>query len=95
MCDAIIPDPNNVLYRASMQRITSLGKKNCSRKSIETVGHLSLCKVHARLAREGLVARDGTVAESADIQIVRRYPQKYPHGLFKWLMEVDPNKPGA
>lgn len=86
MCEALVPDPNNVLYRASMQRITAYGTKVCSKKSVETVGHLSLCKVHARLAREGLVDKDGTVAAPADIRNVRKYPKQFPNGLYRWLI---------
>ena len=92
MCDAIVQDKDNILYQASMQRITAYGSKPCSKKAVETVGHLSLCRVHARLAREGLVSEKGHVACPADIQAVRRYPKKFPHGMYPWVHDQEQGK---
>lgn len=93
MCDATITDYNSVLYHASMQRIAVYGSKPCSRKSIETLGSLQLCKVHARMAREGLVDENGRVARKADIDNVRRYPKNFPGGLYDWVRKLANDDP--
>jgi hypothetical protein len=84
-CDAIVTDFENVTVHAPRQGIHAYGTKPCSRKGAETVAHLHLCSVHARMAREGLVDRDGYVACRADIASVRRYPKKFPGGFYNWL----------
>lgn len=89
LCDAIVQDKGNVIYRAPVQRITAYGSKPCSKKSVETVGHLSLCRAHARLARDGLVSEQGRVACPADIRAVRRYPKQFPNGLFLWAHKLE------
>lgn len=68
----------------SMQRIRVTVTKRCSRKAKTKIGPLDLCTVHARLAREGFVAEDGQVSDSADIATMRRYPKKFPGGQHSW-----------
>lgn len=74
MCDAIVESDRHEdgARHYSMQRIVVKGSRRCSRKATEKVGHLSCCKVHARLAREGMVAEDGCVAPRQDIADARR-----------------------
>lgn len=83
-CQAIVDDWEHGGYHASMQRIHAPGDKPCSRGAKETVKHLELCTAHARMAREGLVGKDGRVAPRADIENVRKYPEKFPNGLHTW-----------
>jgi hypothetical protein len=85
MCQATVEDREHPTYHASMQRIMNPGNKACSRKGVEQVGPLLLCAAHARMAREGLVAEDGQVATKQDIAAVRRYPEKFPKGLYNWF----------
>lgn len=92
-CQAIVEDRDHPLYNAPRQRIFVPGAKPCSRSAKETVGHLSLCTTHARMAREGLVAWDGAVAPKEDIANVRRNPEKFPHGLYHWAIGKAPGSP--
>lgn len=94
-CDAIVTDFENTTYYAPMQGIHNYGTKPCSRKGTEPVAHLCLCSVHARMAREGLVDKDGHVACRADIANVRRYPKKFPGGLYNWLANLTEKKEEA
>ena len=58
-CQAICEDYENPRYHASMQRIICPGSKSCSRKGTVQVKHLTLCKTHARMAKEGLIEKSG------------------------------------
>lgn len=84
-CQAIVEDYERPAYRASMQRITAPSHRRCKRAANEPVEHLSLCSPHARLCRDGLIDRDGTVAPRPSIADVRRYPSKFPRGLYDWM----------
>ncbi len=64
------------------------GNKPCPRGGRGNVGHLCLCKVHERMALEGLIDETGRVAPRADIANVRKYPTKFPHGLNTWQVKV-------
>lgn len=86
-CDAIVEDVRRPIKSFSRQRVTIPRWRQCESRTCEIVGHLGLCKVHARLAREGLVDQEGNVAKRADIANVRRYPQQFPGGLYHWLNE--------
>jgi hypothetical protein len=70
-CQAIVEDYEHPAYRASMQRITVPGHKQCSRKGIEQIKHLRFCKTHARLAREGFIDKSGQVMCRNDIREYR------------------------
>lgn len=83
MCDAIIEVRTSRLQRPR-QGLVCWKFKNCSRPGIEHVGPLVLCKVHARLAREGLISQEGVLAPAADRANVRLYPHKFPKGLYDW-----------
>jgi hypothetical protein len=88
-CAAIVESDssNDGAKHYSMQGIISRGSRQCSRKACEKVGHLDLCKVHARLAREGMVDERGVVAPRASIKDARRFPHKFPGGLYGWFTE--------
>lgn len=88
-CVAIIESENSwdgATYY-SMQGIVSRGSRQCSRRACEKVGHLDLCKVHARLAREGMIDANGHMAARASINDARRFPKKFPGGLYRWFTE--------
>lgn len=65
----------------SMQRVIIYGSRRCSRKATDQVVHLACCTTHARMAREGLVAEDGTVADKGSLRDVRKFPEKFKGGL--------------
>lgn len=83
-CQAICEDYERPKYKASMQRITIPSDKKCSKSAVEKVGHLDLCRVHARLAKEGFVDKDGSVLAKYLRDNARDYPHKFMP-WFKWL----------
>lgn len=91
MCDAIVESDRHEdgARHYSMQRLVAMGSRRCSRKATEKVGHLSCCKVHARLAREGMVADTGHVAPRQSIADARRFPRRFPHGLYDWAHKLE------
>jgi len=84
LCQAIVEDWEHLSYFAGPQRITCPGHKPCSREAKGVVKHLHLCTTHIRMAREGLVDARGHVAPKSMIRDVRRYPKKFPRGLYTW-----------
>ena len=86
-CQAIVDDYDRPAYAAPRQRIFLPGDKPCSRRATDQVKHLRLCSTHARMAREGLIDRSGRVEPKASIRDVRRFPEKFPHGLNRWQLE--------
>jgi hypothetical protein len=68
----------------SMQRIRVTRAKRCDRKATKKIGHLDLCTVHARMAREGFVDELGGVSSSSDIANARKYPRNFPGGFNNW-----------
>lgn len=72
----------------SMQRIRSVVSKRCSRRGKYQVGHLHLCTVHARLAYDGLIDEEGGIAPKQSIADVRKYPKKFPGGLYVWARNL-------
>ncbi len=87
-CLAIVDDMEHLAYYAPRQGLVQPGSKPCSHEAKETVGHLRLCATHARMAREGLIMESGRVADREDIRNVRRYPKKFPHGLYSWVRKL-------
>ena len=91
-CQAIIEDWDNLAYHASMQRVRIPGTKECSFKARFRVGELCLCKRHAQLALDGLLQDNGVIAGASMRRDVRRYPEKFPHGIFKWARDLEMEK---
>jgi hypothetical protein len=85
-CQAIVESAEHIhgARHYPRQHITAMGSKPCSRSATGKVGPLDLCSVHTRMAREGLIDESGHVASKASIADVRRYPEKFPHGLYRW-----------
>jgi hypothetical protein len=69
----------------SMQRVITYGRRRCSRKATTQVGHLACCSAHARMARDGFISETGYVADKGSMRDARRYPEKFPTGLYNWL----------
>ena len=88
LCQAIVDDHDHPAVYAPMQRMVTPGDKPCSRRRKERVGHLHLCSIHAKLAREGLVSETGRVAARTDINNVRRFPKRFPTGIHTWAQGV-------
>ncbi|GAF68913.1 unnamed protein product [marine sediment metagenome] len=91
-CRAIIDDYDNLAYYAPAQRVTVPGEKPCSFKARFRVGSLCLCKRHQQLALDGLLDEDGRVAARQTRADVRRYPSKFPHGLYTWARDLEPEE---
>lgn len=87
-CRALIDDHAKAKSYSGLRRpTTTYGTKQCPRTGREQVKHLWLCPMHARMARTGLVDESGRVASRADIQTIRRYPKKFPRGLYHWAQD--------
>jgi hypothetical protein len=82
-----VDDPASATSYSGLSRpFTTYGTKQCSRTGSEQI-HLLFCQTHARMALEGLIDPSGHVASRADIQTVRRYPEKFPTGLHRWAQD--------
>lgn len=89
-CQAIVEDFDRPAYHAPMQRMTLAGEKQCAKRPKTNVGGLDLCTVHARLARQGFVNKDGTVAMKSVREDYAKYPSKLKTPFFTWLPGADP-----
>lgn len=72
--------------RWSMQRIQGYDARKCCHKAKEKVGHLDLCTVHARMAREGLLDETGYTGQPADLANRRNIPSL----RYTWMPKIDP-----
>lgn len=70
--------------------IRTFNKKQCTRNAAATLGSLCLCKQHVKMAQDGLVQADGDVAQPSQAADVRRYPDKFPTGLYRWAHGLEP-----
>jgi len=83
-CQATVEDyVHGTRYNLS-RPFTSPKHKQCSRYARLKVGKLCLCALHTKLALEGLVDDDGTVATRGALADVRKYPKKFPEGIYSW-----------
>lgn len=62
----------------------------CKFNACATLGKLHLCTKHTKLALEGLVDETGEVADRGALRDVRRYPHKFPEGLYRWAKGLEP-----
>lgn len=88
-CQALCEDYERPAYSASMQRIVVPGVKACSKGAKVQIGHLKLCEVHARMAREGFIDEDGTVAPKDIRNDHRRFPEKFKDLWFNWTEKLN------
>lgn len=88
-CQAVIEDfANGKPYPGLRRGVTVPMRRRCTRTARHGVGPLQLCVQHTILARDGLIDTDGAVAPRAAIRDVRRYPKKFPSGLYSWAHGV-------
>jgi hypothetical protein len=83
-CEAIIEDFENGTSFNLRQRFIVPKRRHCTRRATARVGHRCFCTKHAQLAVEGLIQEDGEVATRSVISAVRRFPKKFPGGLYSW-----------
>ncbi len=88
-CQAIIEAFNECgVQRYGPQRITIPVSRACKFNAKSKLGSLRLCDRHLKLAVEGMIDSDGTVASKLDIRIARDHPKKYPNGLYRWASSL-------
>ena len=81
-CGATIWVPGT---RYNLRRVSiKYNPRPCSYAAREKVGPLDLCRLHARLAREGLVAPDGVTCDPGE----RRDRRDSPGLLYTWARDA-------
>jgi hypothetical protein len=70
--------------------IRTFNEGPCTRNAVATLGKLCFCGQHVKLAQDGLIEADGLVAEPSQLADVRRYPDKFPNGLYSWARGIEP-----
>jgi hypothetical protein len=89
-CQAEIKDYANG-NRFNLSRVVVIPDlRKCSRKAVQRLGKFCFCKKHTELALEGLIDDDGSVADPTSIRTARKYPKKYPSGLYSWTKSLIP-----
>lgn len=91
-CQAIVEDYANGTSYNLARSFTVPKIKPCSRAAKFKLGSLNLCALHTKLAKDGLVEADGTVAARSVRADVRRYPKKFVDGIYKWAKDLKPQK---
>lgn len=80
-----------VVDRYNLARVIAVTKYGpCKFRAVAKLGELCLCTLHTRLALEGLVDEKGKVADRGSLRDVRRYPNKFPGGLYEWAQDKEP-----
>jgi len=83
-CQATVEDfENGTRYNLARVFITPVAKP-CSRNAKFQVGAFCFCTQHAKLALEGLIDDDGSVATRNALRDVRKYPKKFIGGIYNW-----------
>ena len=83
-CTAIIEDYVNGTTNNLSRMIVTPKARQCTRTATCKLGHLHLCTQHGKLAKEGLVDKDGSVAPRGDLRAVRDNPRRFRQGLYSW-----------
>lgn len=91
-CQAIVEDYENGTRYNISPPCTVPKAKQCSRKARAKLGKLCLCNLHTKLAQEGLVDEDGEVATRSVLRDVRKYPKKFPQGIYRWAKDLIPEE---
>ncbi len=58
--------------------------QQCSRYAKSEVGKFCFCALHTKFALAGLIDDGGAVATRAALADVRKYPKKFPDGIYSW-----------
>ena len=86
-CQAVIEDHKNGT-RYNLSRVISVPDvRPCSFSATCKIGPLHLCSRHGELAKEGMIDNNGRVPSRSEIEIARKYPKRFPHGLFSWARD--------
>jgi hypothetical protein len=91
-CQAIVEDYANGRRNNLVRVIVTPKDKPCSRIARIKLGNFCFCALHAKLAQDGLINHDGHVAPRGDLRDVRRYPNKFPNGLYDWARCLTPKE---
>lgn len=76
--------------RGTPREVDPHQKPACQRNAAEQVGHLHLCRQHARLARQGFVEHDGSVVSVNTRNDYARYPKKFTSPACNWWPDANP-----
>lgn len=91
-CQATVEDYANGTHYNIARPFTIPKDKPCSRAAKFKLGTLCLCALHTKLAQDGLVEDDGTVATRSVRADVRRYPTKFIGGIYRWAKDLTPEE---
>jgi hypothetical protein len=91
-CAATVEDYANGTHYNLSRPFTAPEIRPCSRAAKFKLGTLCLCATHTKLAQDGLVEDDGTVATRSVRADVRKYPKKFPSGVYKWAKNLTPEE---
>jgi hypothetical protein len=87
-CQATIEDFENGTHYNLSRSFTVPEHRQCRRNARSKVGTLCFCASHTKLAFDGLIDESGTVASRSVIADVRRYPKKFPKGVYHWAQKL-------
>jgi hypothetical protein len=91
-CQATVEDYENGTHYNIARPFTVPKIKLCSRAAKFKLGTLCLCALHTKLAQDGLVEDNGTVATRSVRADVRRYPKKFVGGIYSWARDLTPEE---
>lgn len=87
-CQAVVEDYENGTHYNLSRSFTTPDHRPCSRYARSKVGKLCLCALHTKLALEGLIDESGQVATRSVLHDVRKYPKKFPNGVYCWARNL-------
>lgn len=89
-CQAQVQDFANAQRYNLRRALLVADYKPCSRGAINRLGKLVLCRVHTKLALDGLIDESGQVEDRSVLRDVRRFPDKFPGGVHRWTRDLKP-----
>jgi hypothetical protein len=87
-CQAVIEDYENGTHYNLSRSFTAPDHRQCRRNARSKVGTFCFCAMHAKLALDGLIDEGGQVATRSVIADVRKYPKKFPQGVYHWARNL-------
>lgn len=91
-CQAIVEDYVNGTHYNIRRSMTVPKEKQCSRNARMKLGKFCFCNLHTKLAQEGLIDEDGNVLTRSSLADVRKYPHKFPEGVYLWARGLTPEE---